>query len=101
MTVNRWIEGILMYDFKLRHIPAKKFGAVDGLSRRRPGEGSEDDDDEDRKWEEEVPKLRYEGPRSFPVVVEAEKELHGASRRYLVGVFDEEEEEEEPHTVEE
>lgn len=39
-TINRWIEKILMYHFKLRHVPGKTFGP-DGLSRRDPMPGDE------------------------------------------------------------
>ncbi len=33
-VINRWVAGILLFDFKLVHIPGVKHG-VDGLSRRR------------------------------------------------------------------
>jgi hypothetical protein len=58
-TLNRWIEYILLFTFKLRHVPAKEFGAVDGLSRRRRSDDSEDDDeyDSDREIEGERPRL--------------------------------------------
>ena len=32
-TINRWIAGILLFDFKLRHVPARDHSAADGLSR--------------------------------------------------------------------
>ncbi len=35
-TINRWIQGILLFDFKLIHVPADKFKGPDGLSRREP-----------------------------------------------------------------
>ena len=34
-TINRWIAGILMYTFQLRHVSAKDHAPADGLSRRR------------------------------------------------------------------
>jgi hypothetical protein len=37
-TLNRWIALIQLYDFELRHIPAEKHKAPDGLSRRPPTE---------------------------------------------------------------
>ena len=40
-TINRWIEKILMYHFKLRHVPGVRFGP-DGLSRREPQPGDEE-----------------------------------------------------------
>lgn len=60
MTLNRWIEGILLFDFTLRHVPAKMFGGVDGLSRRRRGNESEsesEEEGEERQKEEERPRL--------------------------------------------
>lgn len=44
-TINRWVAGVLLFHFKLVHVPGITHG-VDGLSRRRPfpGEVSEPDD---------------------------------------------------------
>jgi hypothetical protein len=39
-TINRWIEKILMFHFKLKHIPGTQMIA-DGLSRRDPHPGDE------------------------------------------------------------
>ena len=33
-TINRWIAGILLFDFKLRHVRAEDHKGPDGLSRR-------------------------------------------------------------------
>lgn len=33
-TINRWIAGILLFDFELRHVPGKSHASADGLSRR-------------------------------------------------------------------
>ncbi|KAJ2923743.1 hypothetical protein H1R20_g13351, partial [Candolleomyces eurysporus] len=35
-TINRWIAGILLFHFKLCHVPARLHTAADGLSRRDP-----------------------------------------------------------------
>ena len=40
-TINRWIESILMFHFKLEHIPGLRHGS-DGLSRRRSRKGDEE-----------------------------------------------------------
>ena len=40
-TINRWIEQILMFHFKLKHVAGKTF-APDGLSRRRKQPGDEE-----------------------------------------------------------
>jgi hypothetical protein len=46
--INRWILGILMFDFKLIHVPGHKFKGPDALSRRPLAEDEEiiEDDDE-------------------------------------------------------
>ncbi|ETW76901.1 hypothetical protein HETIRDRAFT_243027, partial [Heterobasidion irregulare TC 32-1] len=33
-AINRWIQGILLFDFTLVHVPAERFKAEDALSRR-------------------------------------------------------------------
>ncbi|KAJ8496336.1 hypothetical protein ONZ45_g12495 [Pleurotus djamor] len=33
-AINRWIAGILLFDFTLRHVPGKSHAPADGLSRR-------------------------------------------------------------------
>ena len=33
-TINRWIAGILLFDFKLRHVLVTEFTYTDKLSRR-------------------------------------------------------------------
>ena len=33
-TINRWIAGILLFEFKLVHVPGIRHGGRDGLSRR-------------------------------------------------------------------
>ena len=57
--INRWIGGILMFSFKLVHVPAKNFKGTDGLSRRRraddntdPEESDEDTDEDDETDQE-------------------------------------------------
>ena len=45
-TINRWIAGILLFDFKLRHVPGKEHSPADGLSRRpvAPEDSPEEED---------------------------------------------------------
>src|SRR6202047_8612 len=46
-AMNRWIQGILMFDITLIHVPGKAHLAADALSRKSLGEGEnvvEDDD---------------------------------------------------------
>lgn len=46
-TINRWIQGVLLFTFKLIHVPADRHKGPDALSRRPLGEGElvEEDDD--------------------------------------------------------
>lgn len=58
-AINRWIEGILLFDFTLRHVPGKEHSGPDGLSRRRRGEDNDEeedssDEDEDKGRDEVV-----------------------------------------------
>ena len=52
-TLNRWIQGILMYDFKLIHVPADKHKGPDALSRRRLGYGEQIEEHDD-SWLDEI-----------------------------------------------
>jgi hypothetical protein len=52
-AINRWIQGILMSDFQLVHVPGTKHVAPDALSRRRVGEGEEIIEDED-EWLDDI-----------------------------------------------
>jgi hypothetical protein len=49
-TINRWIAAILLFDFKLVHIPAEKHHGPDGLSRRKPADDEVDEDDDPEDW---------------------------------------------------
>lgn len=54
-AMNRWIVGILQFDFELRHVPGKLFGGPDGLSRRKRAEGDQEDDGaEAEEWVDEI-----------------------------------------------
>ena len=49
-VINRWIAAILLFDFKLVHVPADKHQGPDGLSRRKPAEGENDEEDDPEEW---------------------------------------------------
>jgi hypothetical protein len=49
-VTNRWIAAILLFDFKLVHVPAEKHQGPDGLSRREPAEGEDDEEDDPEEW---------------------------------------------------
>jgi hypothetical protein len=44
-AINRWIAAILLFDFKLVHVPADKHCGPDSLSRREPAPNEEEEDD--------------------------------------------------------
>ncbi|KAJ2912837.1 hypothetical protein MD484_g7576, partial [Candolleomyces efflorescens] len=49
-TINRWIAGILLFDFELRHVPARNHIAADGLSRREQSPNDPVDEDDYDQW---------------------------------------------------
>ena len=53
-SINRWILGILMFHFTLVHVPGTHHGP-DGLSRRRPQPGDEEEPEDDfEDWIDQV-----------------------------------------------
>ena len=46
-VINRWIQGILLFDFELVHVPADRHKGPDALSRRQPLSGEEESEDEE------------------------------------------------------
>ncbi|KAL5536488.1 hypothetical protein ACEPAF_310 [Sanghuangporus sanghuang] len=63
-TINRWIAGILLFSFKLRHIPAADFRCTDGLSRRRAAEEDPPPDETYEDWVDEMYGFAIEEPVS-------------------------------------
>jgi hypothetical protein len=57
-AMNRWIAGILMFDFTLKHVPGSKHQGPDGLSRRQcaPEDDKEDEETSDdvEEWLDEL-----------------------------------------------
>lgn len=49
-TMNRWIAGILLFDFALVHVPADRHTGADGLSRRPRAPEDPDDPDDHEDW---------------------------------------------------
>jgi hypothetical protein len=49
-VINRWIAAILLFDFKLVHVPAEKHQGPDGLSRREHVEGEDAEEDDPEEW---------------------------------------------------
>jgi transposase InsO family protein len=49
-TINRWIAGILLFDFKLVHVPGTQHTGADGLSRRPRAEEDPPELDDFETW---------------------------------------------------
>jgi len=95
-AINRWIQGILMFDFTLIHVPGVRHKAADALSRRAIGEGEEIIPDDDSWLDDvalytgvsqegyltaklEVVLLRY-NPKSLPSVLSINSQLDQSLR---------------------
>src|SRR6266478_694262 len=57
-AINRWIQGILMFDFALVHVPADRHKGPDALSRRTLAEGELVESDDD-SWLDNIALLTY------------------------------------------
>ena len=53
-AMNRWIAAIKLFDFKLVHVPAETHLGPDGLSRREPIPGEDNDEGDPEDWVDEV-----------------------------------------------
>jgi hypothetical protein len=49
-TINQWITGILLFNFKLVHVPAIHHTAADGLSHRLPAPEDPPETDDFEDW---------------------------------------------------
>lgn len=52
-TINRWIAGILLFDFTLVHVPGERHAGADGLSRRGAAEEDPEEEDDFEDWIDE------------------------------------------------
>jgi len=64
-AINRWIQGILMFDFKLIHVPAERHKGPDALSRRGLAENEIAEDDDD-SWLDDIALLMLIPTHYFP-----------------------------------
>jgi len=48
--INRWIAGIFLFHFKLKHVPGKDHASADGLSRRPQAPEDLIDEDNHEDW---------------------------------------------------
>jgi hypothetical protein len=49
-TINWWIAAILLFNFKLIHVPMEKHHGPDGLSWHKLAEGEDNDEDDPEDW---------------------------------------------------
>jgi hypothetical protein len=61
-VMNRWIQGVLLFDFTLVHVPATQFKGPDALSRRQPLEDEYVHDDD--AWLDDIALLMLIPDRS-------------------------------------
>jgi hypothetical protein len=60
-AMNRWIQGIMMFHFVLKHVPGKTHLAADALSRHTLAEGEKIGEDDD-EWLENIACMhRFQG----------------------------------------
>ena len=64
-AINRWIQGILMFNFKLIHIKATEHVGPDALSRRTQAKG-EDAKSDDDSWLDNITLLTFFPKIPFP-----------------------------------
>jgi hypothetical protein len=64
-AVNRWIQGILIFDFTLVHVPATRFQGPDALSRRKPAEDEEAIEHDDSWLDDIVLFFHHPHPREL------------------------------------
>src|SRR5713226_5295977 len=49
-AINRWIATILLFDFKIVHVPTDKHHGPDGLSWQPPLEGEDEEEKDPEDW---------------------------------------------------
>ena len=54
-AINRWIAGILLFNFELVYVPGKSHAGLDGLSRRQPAPTDEEEPQDN--WVDEMLEL--------------------------------------------
>ncbi|GBE85400.1 hypothetical protein SCP_0705870 [Sparassis crispa] len=53
-TINRWITGILLFDFRLVHVPGSRHTGADGLSHHPRANEDPEEDDDFEQWLDEA-----------------------------------------------
>ena len=65
-TMNRWIQGILLFDFTLTHVSATEFKGPDALSRREATQEELNQPQESDDWLDEIALYETSPILSFP-----------------------------------
>lgn len=93
-TMNRWIQGILLFDFELIHVPAERHKGPDALSRKELAE-NEAIPDEDDDWLDDIALFISHGQEAkaspaqqlplqgFPININAQEETLTQIFRFL------------------
>ena len=76
-TINRWIAGILLFNFKLRHVSAKDHTPADRLSRRPRSPDDPDDDQNTEEWIDEAYSFSMEQLNSLEGVRDRKRPQNG------------------------
>src|ERR1700722_1279393 len=69
-TMNRWIQGILLFDFTLLHVSATEFKGPDALSRREATQEELEQPQENDDWLDEIALYETNPILSFPYQIE-------------------------------
>ena len=67
-SINRWIQGILLFDFELMHVPADKHKGPDALSRKDMGIG-ESIEEMDDSWLDEIVLFSSDPQRTIELLI--------------------------------
>jgi len=74
-TINRWIQGIKLFTFKLVHVPADRHRGPDALSRRPLGIGETVNADDD-SWLDDIALLTFVPYGDFPIFPDTNNSKH-------------------------
>jgi len=85
-AINHWIAAILLFNFKLVHVPADKHKGPDGLSRHEPISGEDEEDEDPKDWVDNALTLRawvvsWVSPLSPDMHHSSPRPLHRHQRR--------------------
>ena len=85
-AINRWIQGILTFDFELVHVPADRHKGPDALSRRPLAEGEIAEEDDD-SWLDSIALMSLVPSHQFPTFPKIESIPNNNLNNTTVQVF--------------